>query len=115
MICAYSCEPSGENPGFCGANTTSVDELCGHVTNPETSVFKSCFDHGGVEPDLFAESCVYDVCYNAPDEEAMKEAACGTLQALAAECANRGFPVDWRQAANCCKHVAFDNINVVGM
>ena len=77
----------------------SVD-LCGHLVNIDTSLFKPCFEKG-VDARMFKDTCTFDVCYNRDDDAAMKEAACGTFQSLAAECLNRGILIDWREEMNC--------------
>ena len=77
------------------------EDLCGHLFNIDTSPFKTCFERGKVDPTVFGIACTFDVCYNRDDEDAMKQAACGTFQALAAECANRGIVVYWREEMNC--------------
>ena len=79
------------------------NDLCGLVLDPDqpANPFSTCFTRPGIEVPIFGENCFFDVCANANDGDAMKEAACGTLAALAAECANAGVLVDWRGAANC--------------
>ena len=76
------------------------NDHCG-LLQDQTGPFAACI--GRVESSGFYQNCLYDTCANAADSSLAKQAACGSVEVMAAECAQNGFSVDWRSAAKCRK------------
>jgi hypothetical protein len=91
----------------CDADLADVirndDGLCGLIFHPDSAgnPFTTCLNHPNIDPDTFAENCLLDVCAVQDDPSDMKQAACGSLEALAARCRGEEVVVDWRDAAEC--------------
>uniref|UniRef100_S4RDG9 Tectorin alpha n=1 Tax=Petromyzon marinus TaxID=7757 RepID=S4RDG9_PETMA len=80
-------------PGRC--NEEEMWGHCGVLSDPE-GPFRSC--HWFVDPALYLESCVYDLC----SYEATKVQLCRALEAYAQACGLAGVPlVDWRGPSGC--------------
>ena len=90
------------------------NEYCGLLIHPDQpdNPFSSCFLRPGIDVPNWEENCRYDVCANQEDPDVIKQAACGTLAALAAECLNAGVPVDWREVADCSGYKSCGNCRV---
>ena len=83
-------------------------EYCGLITRDRSSPFSSCLAQ---YPGLLthADDCAFDVCANKNNTDDAKEAACGSLKALADACAHKGFEVNWRSKAKCRKIAKFSS------
>ncbi|ELT87035.1 hypothetical protein CAPTEDRAFT_113759, partial [Capitella teleta] len=77
------------------------NHLCGLSLITNTNPFKTCLAHPQMNAQAFADNCIFDVCVWRGNEKVMKEAACGTLSALALQCKNLGLTIDWRDMADC--------------
>ena len=77
--------------------------LCGLIFHPDSSgnPFSFCLNNAGLNGEAFAENCLFDVCALQDDPEDMKQAACGSLEALASQCKSLNIIADWRGAADC--------------
>lgn len=62
-------------------------------------IFKEC--HKVVPPELFFESCVFDMC--ATDGEVV--ALCQAIESYADMCAANGITIKWRNSTFCRKSV----------
>lgn len=62
-------------------------------------IFKEC--HEVVPPELFFESCVFDMC--ATDGEVV--ALCQAIESYADMCAANGITIKWRNSTFCRKSV----------
>jgi hypothetical protein len=82
---------------------TSDNGYCGLIFNYEQprNPFGLCFGQPQMNREAFAENCLFDTCTLSDNADTMKEAACETLSALAAQCRQLGYATDWRGTANC--------------
>lgn len=82
------------DPGFCGL-----------IFDPNlpNNPFKYCLNSPELDGEAFAENCLFDVCALQGDPDAMKQAACGSLEALATQCKRHSTLGDWRAVADCRK------------
>ena len=54
--------------------------------------------------DKYLDACIIDLTSLGDKPEKMRKALCENLEAVVAECADRGYTVkDWRQATDCGK------------
>nr|XP_019946686.1 PREDICTED: IgGFc-binding protein-like [Paralichthys olivaceus] len=74
----------------------SQPKLCGILTKTD-GPFSAC--HKDVEPTLFLDNCVYDVCVN----KGAKQVFCDNLKSYGDTCLSEGVKVSpqWRMVANC--------------
>ncbi|XP_041425750.1 IgGFc-binding protein-like isoform X2 [Xenopus laevis] len=71
------------------------DEYCGLINKPG-GPFSEC--HSVVDPKMYSENCVYDVCFN----DGYKQFSCRALKAFADTCQRQGVNISqWREAAGC--------------
>lgn len=63
-----------------------------------SGVFVSC--HPLAQPDLFVQTCVYDMC----KYDGMRATLCAVVQAYADACQAKGVPIQWRNTTFCRKH-----------
>ena len=97
--CKYDSAPH-YTPG-CSAqekNRFASNDYCG-LLQDKKGVLSTCISK--VDSTGFYQNCLYDTCANAANQTHAKDAACGSLEVMAAECAQIGLPVQWRTAANC--------------
>ncbi|ELT91584.1 hypothetical protein CAPTEDRAFT_122944, partial [Capitella teleta] len=80
------------------------NHLCGLTFNADSNPFKTCLAHPQMNAQAFADNCIFDLCALQSDGKAMREAACGTLSALAVQCKHLGLIIDWRDIADCRKY-----------
>ncbi|ELU12005.1 hypothetical protein CAPTEDRAFT_225255 [Capitella teleta] len=82
---------------------SSDNGLCGLIFNPTqpNNPFANCLASPLLNGDAFAENCLFDVCALQDEVDAAKQAACGSLEALTAQCKSLGIIIDWREAAQC--------------
>ena len=86
---------------------TTDNALCGLIFHPHEpgNPFMNCLANPLLNRPAFAENCLFDVCVLQDDSNDMKQAACGNLEALAAQCRTLGIVVDWRMAADCRQYI----------
>ena len=72
--------------------------LCGLIFHPDQpgNPFSTCIANPLLNGEAFAENCLFDVCALHGDPNDMKQAACGSLEALTTQCRSLGIIVDWR-------------------
>lgn len=62
------------------------------------SVFANCT--GKVDPNMFFDNCVYDICIN----KGIRRFLCDNIENYVAACMAEGIKIDrWRTLANCRK------------
>ncbi|KAM3921837.1 IgGFc-binding protein-like [Leptodactylus fuscus] len=77
------------------ANKYLSDDYCGLI-NKANGPFSEC--HAIVDPKMFHENCVFDVCVNG----GYKKISCDAVQSYAETCQRAGAPIkDWRNASGC--------------
>ncbi|XP_075697037.1 IgGFc-binding protein-like [Rhinoderma darwinii] len=77
------------------ANKYSTTEYCGLITKND-GPFSEC--HAIVDPKMYIENCVFDVCVNG----GYKKICCDAIQAYAETCQRAGVAIkDWRKASGC--------------
>ncbi len=90
------------NPEPCDDDTEallSTNEHCGLILD-DSGVFESCIAANPTVAQTFFESCAFDGCSNQDD---MKTTTCKSVEVFATHCANKGYRVSWREAADCRK------------
>ena len=105
MYVIYPCRCVGktEDPPICNEGQLDIvmsAENCG-ILNLEDSPFATCLGNPLMSVSNYLESCTFDACVNMAN---IREAVCGTLEALAVVCNNFGGVGDWRTVADCCKY-----------
>ncbi|XP_040923803.1 IgGFc-binding protein [Betta splendens] len=94
--CWDTCE---KNCPTCDGNLAKLYETqasCGAIAAKANGVFQQC--HGKVDPQVFMNSCVYDVCLNNGD----KKLLCQALATYSKRCREEGVIIrNWRQTFNC--------------
>ncbi|XP_025032591.1 zonadhesin-like [Python bivittatus] len=70
----------------------SVEEQC-HVL--QSSAFVPC--HPLVQPDLFIQTCIYDMC----KYDGMRATLCAVVQAYTDACQAKGVTIQWRNSTFC--------------
>ncbi|XP_039197436.1 IgGFc-binding protein-like isoform X7 [Crotalus tigris] len=71
---------------------SSVEKQCQVL---HSGVFVPC--HPLVQPDLFVQTCVYDMC----KYDGMRATLCAVVQAYADACQAKGVPIQWRNTTFC--------------
>jgi alpha-tectorin len=81
----------------------TFNNYCGLLYDLEqaNNPFSLCYSDPQLNREAFAQNCLFDTCTLASDPDAAKEAACQTLSALATQCRQLNYAVDWRGVANC--------------
>ena len=75
----------------------SGNKYCGLMTD-SNSVFANCT--GKVDPNMFFDNCVYDICIN----KGIRRFLCDNMENYVAACMAEGINIDrWRTLANCRK------------
>uniref|UniRef100_H9GN33 VWFD domain-containing protein n=1 Tax=Anolis carolinensis TaxID=28377 RepID=H9GN33_ANOCA len=78
------------------ANKYKAEPFCGWITKEGNGPFSQC--HCVINPEIFLENCVYDVCLN----DGRKEVLCEALKNYAETCQREGIAVsDWRVLTGC--------------
>ncbi|KAJ8289739.1 hypothetical protein GJAV_G00004730 [Gymnothorax javanicus] len=73
------------------------EDFCGLMAKKD-GPFASC--HNILEPDMFVDNCIYDVCVN----KGMKNFLCDNIESYASACSTEGVNLTkgiWREQANC--------------
>ncbi|KAM4016701.1 IgGFc-binding protein-like isoform 2-T2 [Anomaloglossus baeobatrachus] len=94
-ICWNDCRgPCLSCPPSSAAKYSSAD-YCGLISKID-GPFKDC--HAIVEPNMYHDNCVFDVCVNG----GFKKILCDAVQAYAETCQRARVPIkEWRQVAEC--------------
>nr|XP_032628551.1 IgGFc-binding protein-like [Chelonoidis abingdonii] len=72
------------------------EALCSLITKVSDGPFSQC--HSKVDPTVYFDNCVYDLCHN----EGNRKAQCEALKAYADTCQLEGVRIgEWRQLARC--------------
>lgn len=74
-----------------------TQSLCGTLTSSQ-GVFKTCYSK--VNPQVFQDGCVYDLCMNHGDRGLL----CQALETYVDQCRLEGVVItNWREEFNCCR------------
>jgi alpha-tectorin len=79
------------------------DDFCGVITDYNNPFYWCQSNLTYLDLEAFQDRCEVEVCDVQGRNREMKQAACGTLSALAQICAEHGFLVDWRTPTRCRK------------
>ncbi|XP_063297781.1 uncharacterized protein LOC134586215 [Pelobates fuscus] len=80
------------NPQCVAAQKPAIETQCKVLLS---DTFKAC--HGIVDPNLFVQSCIYDMCrYNG-----MVSTLCAIFQAYVDACRSEGVNIKWRSSSLC--------------
>lgn len=78
------------------AKKYEVEPFCGWISKVEGGPFQQC--HSVVDPNIFLNNCVYDLCLN----NGLKELLCEALKSYADACQKEGITIsDWRSLSGC--------------
>ncbi|XP_018601004.2 IgGFc-binding protein isoform X1 [Scleropages formosus] len=73
-----------------------AEAYCGALTNSVNGLFQQC--HGTVDPQVYMNNCVYDVCVNKGD----KTTLCQALASYSDMCRREGIVIKgWREKSGC--------------
>ncbi|XP_073426567.1 IgGFc-binding protein-like [Dendrobates tinctorius] len=94
-VCWNDCRgPCLSCPSSSAAKYSSID-YCGLISKDD-GPFSYC--HSVVDPKMYLENCVFDVCVNG----GFKKILCDAVQAYAETCQRAGVAIkDWRQVVGC--------------
>ncbi|XP_074926783.1 IgGFc-binding protein-like [Chelonoidis abingdonii] len=80
------------------------EALCSLITKVSDGPFSQC--HSKVDPTVYLDNCVYDLCHN----EGYRKALCEALKAYADACQLEGVRIgEWRQLARCPMECPMEN------
>ncbi|XP_077193119.1 IgGFc-binding protein [Paroedura picta] len=78
------------------ANKYKAEPFCGWISKGAGGPFSQC--HSVIDPNIFLENCVYDLCLN----DGFKEVLCEALENYADTCQKAGVAIsDWRTPTGC--------------
>uniref|UniRef100_A0A8C0GEC3 VWFD domain-containing protein n=1 Tax=Chelonoidis abingdonii TaxID=106734 RepID=A0A8C0GEC3_CHEAB len=98
--CIGGCRPC--DPSI--ARKYKEEALCGLITKVSDGPFSRC--HSKVDPTVYLDNCVYDLCHN----EGYRKALCEALKAYADACQLEGVRIgEWRQLARCSMECPLEN------
>ncbi|XP_044846801.1 IgGFc-binding protein-like [Mauremys mutica] len=96
--------------GGCKPCATSIarkykeEASCGLITKVSDGPFSQC--HTKVDPTVYLDNCVYDLCHN----DGYRKALCEALKAYADACQLEGVRIgEWRQLARCPLECPLEN------
>ncbi|XP_040269674.1 IgGFc-binding protein-like [Bufo bufo] len=94
-VCWHDCRgPCLSCPSESAKKYSTID-YCGLI-NENNGPFSEC--HAIVDPKMYTESCIFDVCIN----DGFKKISCEAVQSYAETCQRVGVAIkDWRTAAGC--------------
>ncbi|XP_066465360.1 IgGFc-binding protein-like [Eleutherodactylus coqui] len=96
-FCWHDCRGPCLSCPSTSANKYSTVAYCGLISKVD-GPFSEC--HALVDPKMYMENCVFDVCVNG----GFKKISCDAVQAYAETCQRAGVAIkDWRNAAGCRK------------
>ena len=102
----FRCPSTIDNPPpLCASDKETLfrgNDYCGLI-KVKSGVFWRCFGNAGFWSlaAAYHKNCMHDTCANQNDLTLAKEAACGSLEVLAADCASKVRVGIWREAAGC--------------
>lgn len=80
------------------ASKYKAEPFCGWLSKETDGPFCQC--HSVIDPSVFLENCVYDLCMN----DGLKDVLCEALKSYADACQKQGVKVsDWRTPTGCCE------------
>ncbi|XP_067316856.1 IgGFc-binding protein-like [Anolis sagrei] len=95
-FCWDDCPGGCKGCSFALARKYKAEPFCGWISKGGNGPFSQC--HSVISPEIFLESCVYDVCLN----DGLKEVLCESLKNYAEICQKEGIAVsDWRTPTGC--------------
>ncbi|KAM7138220.1 IgGFc-binding protein-like isoform 4-T4 [Macrochelys suwanniensis] len=98
--CIGGCRP-------CAASITrkyKEEAWCGLITKVSDGPFSQC--HTKVDPKVYLDNCVYDLCHN----DGYRKTLCEALKAYADACQLEGVRIgEWRQLARCPMECPLEN------
>ncbi|XP_034612358.1 IgGFc-binding protein-like isoform X2 [Trachemys scripta elegans] len=98
--CIGGCRPCA--PSI--ARKYKEEALCGLITKASDGPFSQC--HSKVDPTVYLDNCVYDLCHN----DGYQKALCEALKAYADACQLEGVRIgEWRQLARCPMKCPLEN------
>ncbi|XP_034612354.1 IgGFc-binding protein-like isoform X3 [Trachemys scripta elegans] len=98
--CIGGCRPCA--PSI--ARKYKEEALCGLITKVSDGPFSQC--HSKVDPTVYLDNCVYDLCHN----DGYRKALCEALKAYADACQLEGVRIgEWRQLARCPMECPLEN------
>ncbi|XP_044847386.1 IgGFc-binding protein-like isoform X2 [Mauremys mutica] len=98
--CIGGCRPC--DPSI--ARKYKEEALCGLITKVSDGPFSQC--HSKVDPTVYFDNCVYDLCHN----DGYRKALCEALKAYADACQLEGVRIgEWRQLARCSMECPLEN------
>nr|XP_023968530.1 IgGFc-binding protein-like [Chrysemys picta bellii] len=100
--CIGGCRPCA--PSI--ARKYKEEASCGLITKVSDGPFSQC--HSKVDPTVYLDNCVYDLCHN----DGYRKALCEALKAYADACQLEGVRIgEWRQLARCPMECPLENSN----
>uniref|UniRef100_A0A674IZK9 VWFD domain-containing protein n=1 Tax=Terrapene triunguis TaxID=2587831 RepID=A0A674IZK9_9SAUR len=98
--CIGGCRPCA--PSI--ARKYKEEAFCGLITKVSDGPFSQC--HSKVDPTVYLDNCVYDLCHN----DGYRKALCEALKAYADACQLEGVRIgEWRQLARCPMECPLEN------
>ncbi|XP_034612356.1 IgGFc-binding protein-like isoform X5 [Trachemys scripta elegans] len=98
--CIGGCRPCA--PSI--ARKYKEEASCGLITKVSDGPFSQC--HSKVDPTVYLNNCVYDLCHN----DGYRKALCEALKAYADACQLEGVRIgEWRQLARCPMECPLEN------
>ncbi|RDD36937.1 Fibrillin-2, partial [Trichoplax sp. H2] len=91
-----------EQPNLCNSDKLVEQRAKAACKVIKSAVFKPC--HPVVNPDVYYESCMYDVCMNNGKMETIR---CSPIESYATACAEMAVKISWRKSNLCpmqCPH-----------
>ncbi|XP_062996673.1 IgGFc-binding protein-like [Elgaria multicarinata webbii] len=78
------------------ANKYKAEPFCGWISKEGDGPFSQC--HSVIDPNIFLDNCVYDLCLN----DGLKDVLCEALKSYAEACQKEGVAIsDWRTPTGC--------------
>ncbi|CAM2108069.1 unnamed protein product [Caretta caretta] len=98
--CIGGCRPCAASI----ARKYKEEASCGLITKVSDGPFSQC--HSKVDPTVYLDNCVYDLCHN----DGYRKALCEALKAYADACQLEGVRIgEWRQLARCPMECPLEN------
>uniref|UniRef100_A0A674IZE5 VWFD domain-containing protein n=1 Tax=Terrapene triunguis TaxID=2587831 RepID=A0A674IZE5_9SAUR len=98
--CIGGCRPCAASI----ARKYKEEASCGLITKVSDGPFSQC--HSKVDPTVYLDNCVYDLCHN----DGYRKALCEALKAYADACQLEGVRIEeWRQLARCSMECPLEN------
>uniref|UniRef100_A0A8C8S399 IgGFc-binding protein n=1 Tax=Pelusios castaneus TaxID=367368 RepID=A0A8C8S399_9SAUR len=98
--CIGGCKPCAASI----AKKYKEEAFCGLITKVSDGPFSQC--HTKVDPTVYLDNCVYDLCHN----DGFRKALCEALKAYADACQLEGIRIgEWRELARCPMECPLEN------